>query len=161
MFLFSFVDLPNVFAISGCIQMLSSYAATRVLADAPNALSNSQPWMINTNQPVLTMQLVWLYNGSDIDYLTSLRSVFSTWPISSEELGVEMEVTTGCRRKSVRLTIGLKTARGHWLHSSCHCHCEVTAPAQCHRCGSFPGWIRGKRRDWQLSPPPTVDVLLE
>ena len=37
----------------------------------------------------------------------------------------------------------------------------VTGPAQCQCCGSFPGGIGGKKRDWELSPPPTVDVLLE
>ena len=37
----------------------------------------------------------------------------------------------------------------------------VTGPAQCQCCGSFPGGVGGKKRDWELSPPPTVDVLLE
>ena len=55
MFLFSFAALPNVFAISGCIQMLSSYAAARIAQCLMPP--HFQPLMMNTNPHILTIGL--------------------------------------------------------------------------------------------------------
>ena len=98
-----------------------------------------------------------MYSGRDIDYLTSLRSVFSDLTGFLKSLGVKWKSKQD-GRKSVRLTIRswkrLKSlGEGHWLHSSCHCHSSrqslvsvtVAAPFQ-ERGGG------GERRVWELSP---------
>ena len=76
MFLFSFAALPNVFPICGCIEMLSSYAA----AAARIAQCAQYPFKHTTFDDDTQIILFWfdlMYNGSDMDYLTSLLSVFS------------------------------------------------------------------------------------